>query len=161
MTSSTCVIRPACADEASLLSELAFRSKAYWGYSDEFMAACRVELSYTPAQIAAPEYHFFVTEAARAIRGFYALEQRSSSTVEVEAMFVEPAWVGKGYGRALMGHAKSQAARLGATTMIIQSDPNAERFYRAAGGQVTGRRESGSIPGRQLPTLAIDLTTQG
>jgi hypothetical protein len=31
------MIRPARHDEASLLTDLAFRSKAYWGYSEEFM----------------------------------------------------------------------------------------------------------------------------
>jgi hypothetical protein len=46
---------------------------------------------------------------------------------------------------------------MGATKLIIQGDPNAERFYIAAGGVRTGTRESASIPGRFLPTFAIDL----
>lgn len=46
---------------------------------------------------------------------------------------------------------------LGATKLIIQGDPNAERFYLAAGAVLTGTRESGSIPGRYLPTFAINL----
>lgn len=33
----TLVIRRARADEAGTLSELAFRSKAHWGYDDDFM----------------------------------------------------------------------------------------------------------------------------
>jgi hypothetical protein len=47
---------------------------------------------------------------------------------------------------------------MGAKQLIVQSDPYAEHFYVAAGGVVTGTRESASIPGRYLPTLAIELT---
>jgi hypothetical protein len=35
--------RRARPNEAAVLSELALRSKAYWGYSDEFMEQCRAE----------------------------------------------------------------------------------------------------------------------
>jgi hypothetical protein len=34
-------IRPARPDEATDLSALAMRSKAYWGYDDDFLRACR------------------------------------------------------------------------------------------------------------------------
>jgi hypothetical protein len=43
------VIRFATPDEAELLTSLAMRSKASWGYSAEFMEACRAELTITPA----------------------------------------------------------------------------------------------------------------
>ena len=36
-------IRNAVVSEAKLLSDLAMRSKAYWGYSKEFMEKCRAE----------------------------------------------------------------------------------------------------------------------
>lgn len=77
--------------------------------------------------------------------------------IELDSLFVEPEHIGKGFGRLLIEHAKSTAAKMGATRLIIQGDPNAERFYLAAGAFVTGTRESGSIPGRYLPTFAIDL----
>jgi hypothetical protein len=38
------VIREAVSSEAALLSALAMRSKAYWGYSSDFMEKCRAEL---------------------------------------------------------------------------------------------------------------------
>jgi hypothetical protein len=38
-------IRQAIFGEGQLLSDLAFRSKAYWGYSSEFMEACQAELT--------------------------------------------------------------------------------------------------------------------
>jgi len=37
-------IRTASLGDAPLISSLATRSKAYWGYPDEFMQACQDEL---------------------------------------------------------------------------------------------------------------------
>jgi hypothetical protein len=54
-----------------------------------------------------------------------------------------------------ISHAKNHAAALGGRVIIVQSDPNAEKFYRAAGGILTGTQESKSIQGRLLPTLEI------
>jgi GNAT superfamily N-acetyltransferase len=92
------------------------------------------------------------------IVGFYALVRQSRTEYELDALFVEPAFIGKGFGRLLVEHAKSVASTMGGTKLIIQGDPNAERFYLAMGGVLTGRKESGSIPGRFLPTFSVDLT---
>lgn len=152
-----CSIRHVHPEEAASLSALALRSKAYWGYSAEFIAACRAELTYSADQIQGDNFRFFVAENGGSLIGFYALGQLSIDELELEALFVDPPYIGKGYGRALIEHAKRTAAELGAAFLIIQGDPNAERFYRAAGGKPTGCRESASIPGRYLPTFAISL----
>jgi GNAT superfamily N-acetyltransferase len=151
------VIRPARPDEAALLSDLALRSKAHWGYSKEFMDACRAELTYTAAAFTAADLRFFVAERDRGIVGFYTLRRHSAVEIELDALFVEPAQIGTGCGRTLMDHAKRTALQLGARRMHIQSDPNAERFYLAAGGVRTGASESASVPGRMLPMFEIDL----
>ena len=140
-----------------MLSDLALRSKAHWGYSPEFIERCRAELSYSEEELLAEHMRFFVFESAGRVLGFYALNRLSRTEIELEAMFVEPALIGSGLGRRLIEHAKSVASAMGAEQLTIQSDPYAERFYVAAGGVVTGTRESASIPGRYLPTLAIDL----
>ena len=44
-------IRQALPSEVKHLSELAFRSKSYWGYSDRFMQVCREELTLDPRYI--------------------------------------------------------------------------------------------------------------
>jgi len=148
-------LRRARTEEAAALSALAFRSKAYWGYSDDFMAACRDELTLAPEQIEArPTY---VLEAAGAIAGFYVLDPLSEHSVELDALFVEPDCIGRGYGRALIEHALSQARALGHRTLIIQGDPNAAAFYRRIGGRPAGTRASASIPGRVLPLFRVEL----
>src|ERR1700754_4401778 len=99
-------IRPARIDEARLLSDLALRSKAHWGYSPEFIERCRTELSYSEEQLLAEHMRFFVLESAQRVVGFYALERLSRTEIELEAMFIEPAFIGHGFGRLLIEHAK-------------------------------------------------------
>jgi GNAT superfamily N-acetyltransferase len=158
MVAAAHTIRAARAGEAGLLSELAVRSKAHWGYPPEFIEACRAELSYREEQLRSRHMRFFILENDGIVIGFYALALQSGQTVELEALFVEPRFIGQGFGRVLIEDAKSVASALGATLLIIQGDPNAERFYLAAGGVLSGTRESGSIPGRLLPTFEVRLT---
>ena len=44
----------------------------------------------------------FVIEAAGNTMGFYSLEHISTSEVELSYLFVEPTFIGKGYGRKLI-----------------------------------------------------------
>lgn len=150
-------IRAARASEAEALSALAFRSKAYWGYPDDFMQACREELTYTPEQLAASPIYFAVAEHRGTIAGFYALAAMDDDAVELEALFVEPEWIGAGIGRGLLAHARERARQLGRSRMVVQSDPHAEAFYVQAGGVAVGTRESASIPGRRLKLFAMAL----
>ncbi len=162
-------IRPARADnnEARLLSALALRAKAYWGYSEKFMAACQDELSYTPAQIGTASAHVYVAESATlplesSILGFYALEVLPDNTMEMElaALFIEPAYIGRGLGRVLLRHAQTTAQQLGAQDLLIQADPNAAGFYKAVGASLLGQRESDSIPGRYLPLFQLSVAAR-
>lgn len=148
-------IRGARPEEAALLSALAFRSKAYWGYSTEFMEACREELSVSEAELR--ELSTFALEEDGAVVGFYALEPVSEGAVELGALFVEPAAIGRGFGRELLAHASAEARRRGFAKLVIQSDPNAAAFYASAGARVVGEKESASIPGRRLPLLELAL----
>lgn len=150
-------VRPARVDEAQLLSALALRSKAHWGYSPEFLDACRAELTISPENMRSAAMRYFVLERAGRVIGFYALSLLTPTEIELDALFVEPAEIGNGFGRVLIEHAQRTAAALGARRLVIQSDPYAARFYQAAGGVQTGESESASVPGRFLPTFQITL----
>lgn len=153
-------IRPARVQESQLLSELAFRSKSYWGYSPEFMEACRTELSVSNTDITSPSFYCNVGEFHGKIVGFYTLEVVSEKQFELEALFVDPKHMRQGFGKKLIEHAKLFARNAGAQSILIQSDPNAEKFYLAAGAFQVGSRESGSIPGRYLPEFKIILNQE-
>ncbi len=150
-------IRPAKPCDAVTLSDLALRSKAYWGYSTEFIEACRDELSYTPEQITDKQSDFQVLETSDVIIAFYKLDAQPGKNFELEALFVDPDWIGQGIGRDLLDHAKMMAVHKGGQSITVQSDPNAVAFYQSAGGVITGTESSGSIPGRTLPLLTIPL----
>lgn len=157
ISDSKVLVRPAVLEDAECLSALAFRSKAYWGYSHDFMEACREELRYTQADIGSKGFLFAIAELSRTIVGFYAIKALSDNQFELEALFVEPAYIGQGIGRMLIEHAKQTAKKLGGDRLVIQSDPHAVGFYQAAGGVSIGDRESASISDRLLPMLAIPL----
>jgi GNAT superfamily N-acetyltransferase len=152
--------RPALTRDAAALSRLALRSKAYWGYPKEFMLACEAELRVSAQAIGAGEIYCEVALDRQQPIGFYTLEDLHHEQIELGALFVDPPCIGQGVGRQLMERAKSRAAQLGAQVLTIQGDPHALAFYRAAGAEACGERESSSIPGRMLPLLRIELRAQ-
>ena len=155
MAGSSHTIRQARPDEAELLSKLAVRSKGYWGYSDEFLDACRAELTVDPENMKSDDLSYQVATDGFLVLGFYAIEKQSDDVYELEALFVDPEHIGKGVGHALMQHAIQSAIARGAQRLVIQGDPNATAFYTSHGANPTGFRESESIPGRQLPLFEI------
>jgi GNAT superfamily N-acetyltransferase len=148
-------IRAARPDEAPALSAMALRSKAHWGYDDAFMQACVAELTVTPRTIETQPV--FVLDAAGTLAGFYGLERIDETRVELYWLFVDLPWIGKGAGTKLLAHAITAAQAGGFRRMIIQSDPNAERFYLRAGATRVGERYSASHPERALPLLELPL----
>ena len=114
-----------------------------------------------PAKILDARFRHIVAQVDDKVVGFYSLELCPENVTELDALFVEPTQIGGGIGRKLMEHAKQLASRLGAKMMIVQADPHAEAFYRAAGGVLVGQQESQSIPGRFLPLFEIDLSGSG
>ena len=150
-------IEPAAPGDAVHLGDLALRSKALWGYTADFLDACRDELSVDPDRIADGTLVAFVARLGDRIAGFYSMEALDPERFELEALFVEPAMTGRGIGRALLAHALEATGAAGAGTLVVQSDPHAEPFYLAAGGRPAGRRASGSVPGRSLPVIEFRL----
>lgn len=149
-------IRPARPDEALLLTDLAIRSKAAWGYATAMVDAFRDELTLDPDAVG--HWHIHVAQQDDALAGFYALSvQPDGRTGEIEMMFIDPDRLRQGIGRSLWHHMMQTAKALGLTKILIDSDPYAEPFYRAMGARRTGEIPSGSIPGRTLPRLEVDL----
>ncbi|MBT8078351.1 MAG: GNAT family N-acetyltransferase [Gammaproteobacteria bacterium] len=133
------------------------RSKAHWGYSAEFMDACRDELTCSADDIVSPDTAYLVAELAGRVAGYAALVRLDPQTADLEAMFVEPEMIGSGVGKVLMREIVSQARDMGVRRILIQADPNAAEFYAAAGATRCGERESDSVPGRMLPLYRLDV----
>lgn len=140
--------------EASLLTELAIRSKAHWGYDREFMQACRATLTLTAELIARTEV--YVAEVEGRVVGFYSLAPWHSD-LELYHFFVDPPAMGNGLGRCLWNDAVRRASERGCSRLLIQSDPYAEGFYLKLGAERIGEVPSGAVPGRTLPLLVFPL----
>lgn len=147
--------RPARADEAELLTELCRASKAHWGYPAEWLAAWRDALTISPAEAAGGWVH--VAECEGAVVGFFGLA-RPARRWHLEHLWIAPAWIGRGWGRVLFQAAVAEAARRGARTVHIKSDPHAEGFYLKMGAARTGE-EVYQLSGarRTLPRLRYDI----
>ncbi len=140
---------------ANSLSELAQRSKAHWGYPAQFMQAVQDELSYTAEDL--KRYPTYVITVDGELAGFYQLVAIDVAEIELEAMFVEPGYLGQGLGSKLFRHAVKIATSLGFKTIKIQADPNAAEFYQKQGSELIGHSVSLSIAGRLLPLFRYKL----
>lgn len=148
------MIRAGRAGDAARLSALALRSKAHWGYDDAFLAACRAELTLREEEIATRRT--LVAERDGWPLGFVTVEGEPPQG-ELGMLFVEPVEIGRGVGRRLFTAALEAARAAGFTRLTVEADPHAEGFYRAMGARRIGEAPSGSVPGRYLPLLAVEV----
>lgn len=98
-----------------------------------------------------------VLEHNSKVCGFYKLIPLEDNILELEALFVEPQYIGQGFGKLLLNHALKCAKEIGANYVEAQSDPQAEDFYLKSGASRVGYEPSGSIAGRMLPVVRFNL----
>jgi GNAT superfamily N-acetyltransferase len=147
------IVRPVRAAEADVLTELALRSKAHWGYDQDFLDRCRPLLTVTDAALATR--HLLVADEGGPV-GFVALGG-PPPVGELTDLWVDPVAIGRGVGRLLFGHAVAVARGLGMTAFLIEAEPNAAGFYRAMGAEPAGESPSWLVAGRMLPVLRYRL----
>ncbi|GAA0855762.1 GNAT family N-acetyltransferase [Aliiglaciecola litoralis] len=175
-------IRPAQPNDSVRLSRIAISSKAYWGYSNEFMLATKAELEVSEARLRDSDFNyqclwlngqhlvaFYALSLLPELSEFpsYQLEHPPAEpdkrrflpgkTAELEGLFVAPKYIGKGLGQVLFAHACEALRCQGMAVLLIQSDPNALPFYLKQGGRLIGSKESGSIQGRHLPLVRFEI----
>jgi GNAT superfamily N-acetyltransferase len=141
--------------DAEALTRISFAAKRYWGYPRRWIERWQETLTITPDFIGCNEVHAALVEGEPV--GFYALIGEGS-TLELEHLWVLPERMGAGIGRALFDHAVCKAASLNAEVLEIESDPNAEGFYRRMGARRVGEINY-SIDGqrRTLPLLVVKV----
>ena len=152
MTRPDPILRPAAPAEAGALSDLALRSKGHWGYDEQFLAACRAELTLRPEQC--DGVHVVVAERDGVLLGFYRVAG-DPPIAELADLFVDPDAIGRGVGATLLADAVARAEALGIVRLVIDADPHAEEFYARMGARRIGTVASGSIAGRELPQLEL------
>lgn len=148
-------IETARAEQASELSDLALRSKGHWGYDADFLACCRAELTYTPADCTSGD--MAVAYVDEQLAGLVRLTG-SAPEGELQSLFVDLPWIGSGLGAKLLTHALDEARRRGMSRVLLSADPGAESFYARCGARRIGEIASGSIAGRVLPHMEFVIT---
>ncbi|MEO1484851.1 MAG: GNAT family N-acetyltransferase [Bacteroidota bacterium] len=149
-------ITKALTSDAKAITELTLRSKNHWNYGEAQIEAWYDELEVSEAFIQSNAvYKLLYTDQ---IAGFYAYTLESSKAV-LEFLFIEPEFIGKGIGKALMEHFIKKMHGLKVDSITLDADPHAEGFYQKF-GFVTVDQRSSTIAGRFLPVMQLQLTTK-
>ena len=147
-------VRAGRREESAFLSELAIRSKSYWGYDSDFLEACREELRLND-----DDFDELVVRVAEdddgRIAGFYALAEADEEEAEIRFFFVDLHLIRTGIGRRLFSDLVRTASERGLRALRIDADPGAAAFYERMGAERAGDASSGSIPGRSLPSYRL------
>ena len=128
-------IRAAVPEEAPVLSRIARAAKAHWGYDPAQLARWDHQLTVSPRSL--QRSPSFVAEGGNGILGFIQVDM-DTSPPRIDHLWVDPACMGQGAGRALLRHAQALLAAEGVPAVAIDADPNAEGFYLAMGAHRTG-----------------------
>ncbi len=123
-------ITPALPAEAEILTEIAFAAKRHWGYPEAWLRQWHTLLTVTPEFIATHET--FVARTGGRTLGFAAFIQEDGA-LRLEHLWVRPAEMGRGIGRALFLHSQRSAYGWGYESFEIESDPHAAGFYARMG----------------------------
>ena len=142
-------------EDAAVLTEIAFAAKRHWKYPESWIENWHELLTIKPEFIASHETYAALV-GGRTV-GFYALAG-TDDKLNLLHLWVLPNEMGRGIGRALFIHAVARTRALGFENLEIESDPNAEGFYKLMGAhrigasikEVEGQR-------RELPILVYEL----
>ncbi|OQR56056.1 GNAT family N-acetyltransferase [Bacillus sp. CDB3] len=145
-------IRKAALREANELSELALNSKATWNYSEEFILACKEDLTITEEYI--KSNFVYILENDNTKVGFFSFLRNDNA---LDFLYMHPRYKGEGYGKILWEFVIEQANELGLKSFTIDSDPNAKGYYLKMGAKLIGETPSTVFKDRLLPLLKYDV----
>ncbi|WP_243521606.1 GNAT family N-acetyltransferase [Bacillus pseudomycoides] len=147
------IVREALLNEANELSELALNSKATWDYSEEFIRACKEDLTITEEYII--NNYVYVLENEGVKIGFFSFLRKEGDALDF--LYLHPDYKGKGYGKLLWQRVVEKAVELGMKSFTIDSDPNAKGYYIKMGAKLIGETPSTVFKNRTLPLLQYDV----
>ena len=130
-------IEKAPPEEAETLTSIAFAAKRHLGYPENWIQRWKEALTITCEYIISHPTYLAVSEGK--VAGFCAV-QLNPGIAFLDHLWVEPASMRRGIGRALFEYAESVAREAGASCIKIESDPHAEVFYRKMGAIVQGAK---------------------
>ena len=154
MTEAIEIVR-AQPEDAKILTGIAMAAKRHWGYPENWMMKWQEILTIPPACVSVNTVYKALQDGR--IIGFYVLIN-THEQLELKHMWVHPDEIGHRVGQQLMEHVIRQAAQTEHEIMEIESDPNAEGFFKKMGARRVGARIyklEGSQ--RMLPLLYLNV----
>lgn len=142
-------LRSARPADAPRLTRIAHAAKRHWGYPDAWIVLWRAGLTVRASHL---RRHAVTVALSRGRIAGYVSVRIEGRVAELEHLWVQPAVIGRGVGRALFAHALCRCARRGVRVLGVTADPNAADFYRSRGGRDAGTVRSVPAP-RKLPHL--------
>ena len=148
-------IRRALPDKAEKLTEIAIAAKSHWGYPERWMQIWKPELTFDSNYFETNES--WTASIDQQLVGFYTLQEKDGNAW-LGDLWVLPAQMGRGVGRALFKHAIDLSKKRGHHILRLESDPNAIGFYQRMGMHQIGERHS-EVEGqpRILPIMELKL----
>lgn len=147
-------IMRASVKDAELLASLEFRSESYWGYGSDFMD--RFKNIYLITEEFISNNPTYILKDNDIIIGFYGLLIGKEET-SLEYLFIEPEYIGRGYGKALWNHALEECNKLGVREFTIITSPDARGFYLRLGATIYKEVDSLITTGHKTRKLIYRL----
>jgi ribosomal protein S18 acetylase RimI-like enzyme len=140
--------RTAVIDDLETLNDLCLKSKAHWGYSDDWMAMWVNDLTLNKEEFS--QQNILVIEIGGELIGFSSIIE-SQENYEILHLWILPGYIGKGYGKKLLEKTIDRFVTV-EKPIVVEADPNAKAFYRSQGFITFDKVES--LPkGRFLPLM--------
>jgi GNAT superfamily N-acetyltransferase len=147
-------IRHADAGEYEILNDIAVSSEASFGYGEQYVQIFKSIYKVTEKSISSnPTY---VLQEGCNINGFYSLhiENRDAS---LKYLFIEPASIGMGFGKALWKHMVYTCKGLEVEKVIIAANPKIKDFYIKMGAEMIDETELLIIGGVRMQRLIYKI----
>ncbi|MBI5955044.1 MAG: GNAT family N-acetyltransferase [Chloroflexi bacterium] len=148
-------IERATLEQAAELTALTISAKRHWNYPEKWIQIWLPLLTVTANYIRENET-WTAVQNERCI-AYYSLKN-DGGFLWLDNFWVLPEFMGQGIGRELFQHALERSRALGANTLRIESDPNAQSFYEKMGARQVGEQHT-EVDGqlRVLPLMEIKL----
>ncbi len=148
-------IEKALNTDANELTELTIRSKSHWNYSNEQIEEWRDDLTVTEIYILEKEVYKLMN--GNDLIGYYSYIRLNNLDVKLENLFLEPKFMNQGLGKMLMTDFLQRIQKSKFKKVILDADPNVEKFYTKFGFKVIGKLET-SIKNRFLPQMELKIS---
>jgi len=145
-------IEEANIEDYEILTDIMRRSKAIWGYEKEQLKKWKKELTISKEYIA-NNVTFKLCQHNKII-GFYS-QINQGQHLKLDNLFIAPEYIGEGFGGIMLKHFIERAKLISNNKIIIlESDPNAEKFYQKHNFKTIGLQET-SISNRFMPIMML------